>query len=78
MKNHIATTTIFQNKESIFDDQIRQEYLKYEIRKLSIHFSVSELKKNKDMKTLENKIKFFEENLVTTKVMKTIFNINVI
>ena len=23
MKNHIATTTIFQNKESIFDDQIR-------------------------------------------------------
>ena len=78
MKNHIATTTIFLNKESIFDDQIRQEYLKYEIRKLSIHFSVSELKKNKDMKTLENKIKFFEENLVTTKVMKTIFNINVI
>ena len=45
MKNHIATTTIFLNKESIFDDQIRQEYLKYEIRKLSIHFSVSELKK---------------------------------
>ena len=42
MKNHIATTTIFLNEENIFDDQIRWEYLKYEIRKFSIHLSLSE------------------------------------
>ena len=46
----------------IFDDQIRWECLKYEI-KFYIHFSVSEAKKrNKEMNTLENKIKAFEEN----------------
>ena len=32
MKNHIATTTIFLNEENIFNDQIRWEYLKYEIK----------------------------------------------
>ena len=45
MKNHIATATMFLNEENIFGDQIRWEYLKYEIRKFSIHFSVSEAKK---------------------------------
>ena len=38
MKNYIATTTIFLNEENIFDDQIRSEYLKYEIRKFSTTF----------------------------------------
>ena len=47
MKNHIVTSTIFLNEENIFHDQIRREYLKYEIRKFSIHFSVSEAKKMK-------------------------------
>ena len=42
MKNHIATTTYFLNKENIFDDQIRQEF--------SIHFSVSEAKKKETRK----------------------------
>ena len=68
MKNHIATTIIFLNEENIFDDQIRWEYLKYEIRKFSIHFSVSEAKKiNNEMKTLENKMKTFEENLTNNE-----------
>ena len=54
MKNHIVTITIFLNEENIFDDQIRWECLKYEIRKLFIHFSVSKAKKrNKEIKTLE-------------------------
>ena len=68
MKNHIATTTIFLNEKNIFNDQIRWEYLKYEIRKFSIHFSVSEAKKiNNEMKTLENKIKTVEENLTNNE-----------
>ena len=55
IKNHIATTTIFLNKENIVDDQIKWEYLKYEIRKLAIQFSVSEANnRNKEIKTLEN------------------------
>ena len=42
--------------------------MKYEIRKFPIHFSVSEAKKrNKEMKTLENKIKTFEENLTNNE-----------
>ena len=45
MKNHVATTTTFINEENILDDQIRWEYLKFEIKKLSIHFSVPEAKK---------------------------------
>ena len=54
MKNHIVTITIFLNEENIFDDRIRWECLKYEIRKLFVHFSVSKAKKrNKEIKTLE-------------------------
>ena len=42
----------------MFVDQIRWKYFKYEIRKISIHFSVSEAKKrNKEIKNLENKKK---------------------
>ena len=68
MKKHITTTTIFRSEENIFDDQIRWEYLKYEIRKFSIHFSVSEAKKrNKEMKTLKNKMKPFDKNLAKSE-----------
>lgn len=52
MKNNIGTTTIFLNEKNICDGQIRWEYLKYKVRKFSIHFSVFEAKKyNKEMKT---------------------------
>ena len=68
MKNHIENTTVFLNEENTFDDQIRSEYLEYEIRKFSVHFSISEAKKrSKEMKTLENKIKTFEENLTNNE-----------
>ena len=66
MKNHIATTTIFLNVENKFHDEIRWEFLKYEIRKFSIQFFVSEAKKrNKEMNTLENKT--FEGNLTNNE-----------
>ena len=66
MKNHIATTTIFLNVENKFDGEIRWEFLKYEIRKSSIYFFVSEAKKrNKEMNTLENKT--FEGNLTNNE-----------
>ena len=32
MKNHVATTTTFINEENIFDNQMRWEYLKFEIK----------------------------------------------
>ena len=68
MKNHVATTSIFLNEENIFDNQMRWEYLEYEIRKFSIHFSVSEaIKRNKEIKTLENKMETFEENLTNNE-----------
>ena len=46
-KNHVPAATIFLKDENIFDDQVRCEYLKHEIRNLSIQFSVSEAKKKK-------------------------------
>ena len=66
MKNHIATTTVFLNKKNIFDDQIRQEYLNYEIRTFSIQFSVSDDKKgHEEMNNLDSKMKILKENLTT-------------
>ena len=46
MKHHITTTTVFLNEENTLNDQIACEYLKFEIRKFSIHFSVSKAKKS--------------------------------
>ena len=64
----------------MFVDQIRWKYFKYEIRKISIHFSVSEAKKrNKEIKNLENKKKKLLKRIwLTRKVMKSILNVNVI
>ena len=66
MKNHIVTITIFLNEENIFDDQIRWECLKYEIRKLFIYFSVSKAKKKKQGNK-NFRIKPFEENLTNNE-----------
>ena len=61
IKNQTATASTFLTEENIFDDQTRWEYLKYEIRKFPIYFSVSETKsRSKEMNTLENKMKTFE------------------
>ena len=58
MKNYIPTSSIFLSEEKIFDDQIRWEYLKYEIRKFSIHFFISEAKKRRYGKTRVTSWKF--------------------
>ena len=69
MSNHLATTTIFLTEENIIDDQISSEYLKHEIRKFSISFSVSEAKKrNKEINTLKR-------IWLTTKVINTILDV---
>ena len=39
MKEHISTCLNLLEKENILDDQVRWEYLKYEVRKFSIKFS---------------------------------------
>ena len=41
MKNHIAMSIETLNKENIFDDQMRWEFLKFETRKFSTHCSIS-------------------------------------
>ena len=55
MKNHVATTTTFINEENIFDNQMRWEYLKFEIKQFSIHFSVSEAKKKENIEPFKTK-----------------------
>ena len=51
------------------NDQVRWEYLKYEIRKFSIHFSISEAeKRNEEMNTVEKKMKTFKENLTSEEL----------
>ena len=39
MKEHISTCLNLLEKESILDDQVRWEYLKYVVRKFSLKFS---------------------------------------
>ena len=52
------------DQDNIVDPQLRWEYLKYEIRKLSIHFS-KRIARNKktDRRYLENKLKTLENKL---------------
>ena len=45
MKEHISTCLNLLEKEDILDDQVRWEYLKYEVRKFSIKFSKGQAKK---------------------------------
>ena len=45
MKEHISTCLNLLKKEDILDDQVRWEYLKYEVRKFSIKFSKAQAKK---------------------------------
>ena len=80
MKHHITTTTVFLNEENIFNDQIRCEYLKYEIIKFSIHFPVSESRKTnkKNGNFRRKKRKLLKITWLTTNVTKTILNGNVI
>ena len=45
MKEHMSTCLNLPEKENILDDQVRWEYLKYEVRKFSIKFSKVQAKK---------------------------------
>ena len=45
MKEHISTCLNLLEKENILNDQVRWEYLKYEIRKFPIKFSKAQAKK---------------------------------
>ena len=49
--------------ENILDDQVKWEYLKYNIRKNTINFSKKTSKKtNKKVADLETKLKYFEKD----------------
>ena len=64
MKDHITLSIETLNKENIFDDQMRREFLKFEVRKLSTHYSISKTGERKGKGIiLENKIKVFEQDL---------------
>ena len=58
MKEHISTSLNLLEKEDILDDQVRWDYLKYEVRKFFINFSKAQAKKLRLEKVLlEKKIK---------------------
>ena len=45
MKQHLPICLNLFEKENILDDQVRWEYLKYEVRKFYIKFSKAQTKK---------------------------------
>ena len=52
------------NHENINDDQIRWEFLKYEVRKFSRRFSKTLAKElREELQILQNKSKLYEHNL---------------
>ena len=74
MKKFISDTLNELFSENILDDQVKWEYLKYNIRKYTINFSKKLAKStNKKIVDLETKLKHFEkhfENYVDYKVCK--------
>ena len=64
MKEHISTCLNLLEKENIIDDQVKCEYLKYEVRKFSIKFSKAQAKKLRlERVLLEKKLKNLESNI---------------
>ena len=60
MKEYISTCLNLLEKENILDDQVRWEYLTYEVRKFSIKFSKAQAKKLRfETVLLEKKTKKF-------------------
>ena len=66
LKNHLKIVCNRLSAEHITDEQLCWEYIKYEIRKFSIHFSKQNKTKKKktraEIVTLENKFKKLEQN----------------
>ena len=59
------------NHENTNDDQIRWEFLKYEVRKFSRKFSRTIAKElREELQILENKLKTFEQNVLEMKTFK--------
>ena len=65
LKEHISTCLNLLEKEKILDDQVRWEYLKYEVRKFSIKFSKAQAKKLRLERVLleKKKLKNLESNM---------------
>ena len=60
MKEHILLTIKMLDHDDLKDEQVRWEYLKYEIRKLTIRFSENLAKAvRKETQSLEEKVKHF-------------------
>ena len=64
MEEHISTCLNFLEKGNILDDQVRWEYLKYELRIFSIKFSKAQAKKLRlERIVLKKKLKILESNM---------------
>ena len=64
MRNYIHLKINEMNHENINDDQIRWEFLKYEVRKFSRRFSKTLAKElREELQILSNKLKLYEHNL---------------
>ena len=64
MKEHISTCLNLLKKENFLDDQVRWEYLKYEVRQFSIKFSKAQAKNLRLERVLiEKKLRNLESNL---------------
>ena len=64
VKEHILLTIKMLDNDDLRDEQVRWEYLKYEIRKFTIHFSKNLAKEvRKQTQSLEEKVKHFESSV---------------
>ena len=64
MKEHISTCLNLLEKENFLDDQVRWEYLKYEVRQFSIKFSKAQAKNLRlERVFIEKKLRNLESNL---------------
>ena len=65
LKNHLKVVYNRMSAEQITDEQLCWKYMKYEIRKFSIHFSKEKAKRTRaGTVTLENKLKDLEQTLI--------------
>ena len=68
MKTHIVDTLNLLDNENILDQNVRWDFLKYEIRKFTIDFSKALSKNEKqEVSYLEKKLKDLECDLSNTK-----------
>ena len=69
MKKFISDTLNELINENISDDQVKWEYLKYNIRKYTMNFFKKLAKNtNKKIVDLETKLKHFEKSMLTNRL----------